>query len=158
MHHYLVLRENKNTKDQRWLFYPLPEILNKLPIRRRVKETLLVATGGAAGALFRYFLLLLFSRFHVSSLLAIWIVNVSGSFALGFLLSLALTRTTFPPSLQLLVGVGFLSSYTTFATLMWDTFSLAQTGSLLMALLNLGASFTIGLLAVGLGFLVGRAW
>jgi fluoride ion exporter CrcB/FEX len=73
-------------------------------------------------------------------------------------LSLALTRTTFPPSLQLLVGVGFLSSYTTFATLMWDTFSLAHTGSLLMALLNLGASFTIGLVAVGLGFLVGRAW
>jgi CrcB protein len=96
-----------------------------------VKETLLVATGGGAGALFRYFLLLLFSRFHVSSLLAIWIVNVSGSFALGLLLSLALTRTTFPPSSQLLVGVGFLSSYTTFATLMWDTFSLAQTGSVL---------------------------
>jgi CrcB protein len=156
MHDHLVLRENRNAKGQRWGFYPLPEIVNKLLIRRGVKEALLVATGGSAGALFRYFLLLLFSRFDVSSLVAIW--NVSGSFALGFLLSLALTRTTFPPSLQLLGGIGFLSSYTTFATLMWDTFSLAQTGSLLMALLNLGASFTIGLLAVGLGFLVGRAW
>jgi fluoride ion exporter CrcB/FEX len=51
-----------------------------------------------------------------------------------------------------------LSSYTTFSALMWDTFSLAQTGSVLMALLNLGASFAIGLAAVGLGFLVGRAW
>jgi CrcB protein len=121
-----------------------------------VKEALLVATGGA-GALFRYFMLLMFLRFHVSSLVAIWIVNVSGSFALGFLLSLALTRTTFPLSLQLLVGVGFLSSYTTFATLMWDTFSLAQSGSVLMALLNVGASFTIRLIAVGLGFLVDRA-
>jgi fluoride exporter len=123
-----------------------------------VKEALLVATGGAAGALFRYFMLLLFLWFHISSIAAIWVVNVSGSFALGFLLSLALTRTAFPPGVQLLVGVGFLSSYTTFATLMWDTFSLAQTGSVLMALLNLGASFTIGLAAVGLGFLVGRAW
>jgi fluoride exporter len=123
-----------------------------------VKEALLVAVGGAAGALFRYFILLLFLRFHGSSLAAILVVNISGSFALGFLLSLALTRTTFPPSLQLLAGVGFLSSYTTFSTLMWDTFSLAQTGSVLMALLNLGASFAIGLAAVGLGFLVGRAW
>jgi CrcB protein len=123
-----------------------------------VKEALLVATGGALGALFRYFMVLLFVRFHVSSLLAIWIVNVSGSFALGLLLSLASTRTTFPPSLQLLVGVGFLGSYTTFSTLMWDTFSLAQTGSVLMALLNLGVSFTVGLIAVGLGFLAGRAW
>jgi CrcB protein len=123
-----------------------------------VKEALLVAVGGAAGALFCYFILLLFLRFHGSSLAAILVVNISGSFALGFLLSLALTRTTFPPSLQLLAGVGFLSSYTTFSTLMWDTFSLAQTGSVLMALLNLGASFAIGLAAVGFGFLVGRAW
>jgi fluoride exporter len=82
-----------------------------------MKEALLVATGGAAGALFRYFMLLLLLRFHVSSIGAIWVVNVSGSFALGFLLSLALTRTAFPPSVQLLAGVGFLSSYTTFATL-----------------------------------------
>jgi fluoride ion exporter CrcB/FEX len=75
-----------------------------------VKEALLVATGGAAGALFRYFILLLFSRYHVSSLVAIWIVNISGSFALGLLLSLALTRTAIPPSMQLLAAVwlGFL--------------------------------------------------
>jgi CrcB protein len=85
-------------------------------------------------------------------------VNVTGSFALGLLLSLALSRTAIPPSLQLLVGVSLLSSYTTFATLMWDTFSLAHTGPLLMAFLNVGASFTIGLIAVWLGFLVGKAW
>jgi CrcB protein len=122
-----------------------------------VKGVLLVATGAVAGALSRYFVVLLFSRFHVSSVVAIWVVNVSGSFALGFLLSLALTRAPFPPSVQLLAGVGFLSSYTTFATLMWDTFSLFQAGSVFMALLNLGASITVGLAAVGLGFLVGRA-
>jgi CrcB protein len=123
-----------------------------------VKEALLVAIGGAAGALFRYFMVLLFVRFHVSSIAAIWVVNVSGSFALGLLLSLALSRTAIPPSMQLLAGAGFLGSYTTFSTLMWNTFSLAQTGSLPMAFLNLGASFTTGLVAVGLGFLVGRAW
>jgi CrcB protein len=125
---------------------------------RDVKEALLVATGGAAGALFRYSIHLLFLRFHGSSLTATLVVNVSGSFALGFLLSLALSRTTFPLGLQLLAGVGFLSSYTTFAILMWDTFYLAQTGTPLVAVLNLGASFTFGLVAVGLGFLVGRAW
>ena len=123
-----------------------------------MKEALLVAAGGAAGALLRYFMVLLFARFQVSSLFAIWVVNVSGSFALGLLLSLALSRTAIPQSMQLLAGVGFLGSYTTFSTLMWDTFSLSQTGSVPMALLNLGASFTIGLVAVWLGFLVGRAW
>src|SRR5687768_5795131 len=82
-------------------------------------------------------MVLLFLRFHVTSQAAIWVVNVSGSFALGLLLSLALSRTAIPPSMQLLAGVGFLGSYTTFSTLMWDTFSLAQTGSVLMAFLNL---------------------
>ncbi len=32
-----------------------------------MKEALLVAIGGATGALFRYFMVLLFVRFHVSS-------------------------------------------------------------------------------------------
>jgi CrcB protein len=90
-----------------------------------VKDALLVVAGGAAGALFRYFMHLMFLRFHDSSLAATLVVNVSGSFALGFLLSLALARASFPPGLQLLAGVGFLSSYTTFSTLMWDTFHLA---------------------------------
>jgi fluoride ion exporter CrcB/FEX len=54
--------------------------------------------------------------------------------------------------LQLLAGVSFLSSYTTFSTLMWDTFSLAQTGSVLMALLNLGASVTLVWLPYGWDF------
>jgi fluoride exporter len=84
-----------------------------------VKDALLVVAGGAAGALFRYFMHLMFLRFHGSSLAA------TLSFALGFLLSLALARASFPPGLQLLAGVGFLSSYTTFSTLMWDTFHLA---------------------------------
>ena len=88
-----------------------------------MKEALLVATGGAAGALFRYFMVLLFARFHVSSLFAVWVVNVSGSFALGLLLSLALSRTTIPPSLQLLAGVGFLGSYT---TIMITSFPITQ--------------------------------
>jgi fluoride ion exporter CrcB/FEX len=63
-----------------------------------VKEALLVAAGGAAGALFRYFIHLLFLRFHGSSLAATLVVNISGSFALGFLViawdKLGLSRAT----------------------------------------------------------------
>jgi len=121
-----------------------------------VKEAGLVMLGGAGGALARYALQLIVLRLGFSSQIAILAVNVSGSFALGLLLSLWLAKTSYPPGLQLLLAVGFLGSFTTFSTLMWESFRLAQNDSVLMALLNLSGSVAAGLAAVALGFLAGR--
>ena len=121
-----------------------------------MKEAGLVMLGGAGGALARYMLQLLALRLGFSSQIGILAVNVSGSFALGLLLSLRLAKTSYPPGLQLSLTVGFLASFTTFSTLMWDSFRLAQNDSVLMALLNLSGSVAAGLAAVALGFLAGR--
>ena len=121
-----------------------------------MKETGLVMLGGAGGALARYALQLIALRLGFSSQIGILAVNVSGSFALGLLLSLWLAKTSYPPGLQLLLAVGFLGSFTTFSTLMWESFRLAQNDSVLMALLNLSGSVAAGLAAVALGFLAGR--
>ena len=112
--------------------------------------------GGAGGALARYTLQLLALRIGFSSQIGMLAVNVSGSFALGLILSFWLTKTSQPPGLQLLLAVGFLGSYTTFSTWMWDSFRLAQNDSVLMALLNISGSVAAGLAAVALGFLAGR--
>jgi len=120
-----------------------------------LKEAGLVMLGGASGALTRYMLQQLALRIGLTGQIGLLTVNVSGSFALGLLLSFWLTRTSYPTGLQLLLAVGFISSYTTFATLMWDSFRL-QNGSVLMALLNLFGSLVAGLGAVALGFLAGR--
>ena len=121
-----------------------------------MKEAGLVRVGGAGGALARYALELIALRLGFSSQIGILAVNVSGSFALGLLLSLWLAKTSYPPGLQLLLAVGFLGSFTTFSTLMWESFRLAQNDSVLMALLNLSGSVAAGLAAVALGFLAGR--
>ena len=121
-----------------------------------MKETGLVMLGGAGGALARYALQLIALRLGFSSQIGILAVNVSGSFALGLLLSLWLAKTSYPTGLQLLLAVGFLGSFTTFSTLMWESFRLAQNDSVLMALLNLSGSVAAGLAAVALGFLAGR--
>ena len=121
-----------------------------------MKEVGLVMLGGAGGALARYALQLIALRLGFSSQIGILAVNVSGSFALGLLLSLWLAKTSYPPGLQLLLAVGFLGSFTTFSTLMWESFRLAQNDSVLMALLNLSGSVAAGLAAVALGFLAGR--
>ena len=121
-----------------------------------LKEAGLVMLGGASGALTRYMLQQLALRIGLTGQIGLLTVNVSGSFALGLWLSFWLTRTSYPTGLQLLLAVGFISSYTTCATLMWDSFRLAQNGSVLMALLNLFGSLVAGLGAVALGFLAGR--
>ena len=121
-----------------------------------MKEAGLVMLGGAGGALARYALQLIALRLGFSSQIGILAVNLSGSFALGLLLSLWLAKTSYPPGLQLLLAVGFLGSFTTFSTLMWESFRLAQNDSVLMALLNLSGSVAAGLAAVALGFLAGR--
>ena len=121
-----------------------------------MKEAGLVMLGGAGGALARYALQLIALRLGFSSQIGILAVNVSGSFALGLLLSFWLAKTSYPPGLQLLLAVGFLGSFTTFSTLMWESFRLAHNDSVLMALLNLSGSVAAGLAAVTLGFLAGR--
>ena len=121
-----------------------------------MKEAGLVMLGGAGGALARYALQLIALRLGFSSQIGILAVNVSGSFALGLLLSFWLAKTSYPPGLQLLLAVSFLGSFTTFSTLMWESFRLAQNDSVLMALLNLSGSVAAGLAAVALGFLAGR--
>ncbi len=112
--------------------------------------------GGAGGALARYMLQLVALRLGFSSQTGIVAVNASGSFVLGLLLSLWLAKTSYPAGLQLLLVVGFLGSFTTFSSLMWDSFRLAQNDSVSMALLNLSGSVAVGLAAVVFGFLVGR--
>ena len=121
-----------------------------------MKEAGLVMLGGAGGALARYALQLIALRLGFSSQIGILAVNVSGSFALGLLLSLWLAKTSYPPGLQLILAVAFLGSFTTFSTLMWESFRLAHNDSVLMALLNLSGSVAAGLAAVALGFLAGR--
>ena len=97
-----------------------------------MKEAYLVMLGGAGGALARYALQLVALRLGFSSQIAILAVNVSGSFALGLLLSLWLAKPSYPPGLQLILAVAFLGSFTPFSTLMWESFRLAQHASVLL--------------------------
>ena len=58
----------------------------------------------------------------------------------------------------LIVGLGgFLGAYTTFSTLSFDSLNLFQRGAYLLALVNLGGSLLLGMLAVVAGYGLGLA-
>ena len=117
-----------------------------------------IAVGGSLGTLARYAVGLFFAR-HVALdfPLATLAVNLSGSFLLGLLLTLAADALPIHPTLRLAATVGFLGAYTTFSTFEYETMSLAEHGRLAATLLYVVASVLLGLAAVWSGAAIGRA-
>lgn len=79
-------------------------------------------------------------------------VNLTGATLLGFLGGLAL-----PAHLALIVGTGFVGSYTTFSTWMLESQRLAEERQWWPALANIAVSVALGLTAALIGQQVGAA-
>ena len=117
---------------------------------------LAVGAAGFVGALCRYGVgavsARLFGRgFPVGTL----IVNVTGSFAIGWFFAWSTQRTAVPDALRLAVVTGFLGAYTTFSSLAFETDALYREGAGGKAAINLVGSIALGLLAVRLGAIAG---
>ncbi|WP_128477357.1 fluoride efflux transporter FluC [Halorussus pelagicus] len=110
----------------------------------RLKPLLLVAVGGFAGAVLRHAVALALPDGVPWGTLA---VNVAGSFALGALLFEATVSGRLGRETRLLVGTGFLSSFTTYSTFALQTASLSPK----LAVVNVAANYAFGFLAVVAG-------
>jgi fluoride exporter len=121
-------------------------------------SVVLIALGGAAGAVARYLVdtavsQRLFAAFPWGTLA----VNLSGSLVLGLLFALTVERGVLPANMRAPVMIGFLGAYTTFSTLMLESWRLVEDGAAGLAALNLVGSSVLGLSAVFVGLAVGRA-
>ena len=118
---------------------------------------LLVGAGGFFGAIARYALDGWVSRLTGGGFpWGTLVVNVSGSFLLGLLFALTVERGILPAEVRAPLMIGFIGAYTTFSTLMLETWRLGETGDLGPALANVGVSVVLGLAAVAAGLGVGR--
>lgn len=119
---------------------------------------MLIAVGGAAGAVTRFVLdTAVTQRLGGGFPWGTLAVNASGSFALGVLFALAVERAALPADIRGPLMIGFLGAYTTFSTLMLESWRLAEDGALALALVNLAGSVMIGMVAVFAGLVLGRA-
>jgi fluoride exporter len=118
---------------------------------------LAVAGGGALGALARYGLTLFVAVFWRRDFpLATLLVNVSGSFVLGFFATLGAEKMALDPAWRLFVTTGFLGAFTTFSTFEYETQRLAESGAPWLGTLNVLMSVGAGYAAVLLGIFVAR--
>ena len=118
---------------------------------------LAIAAGSALGGMLRYFLgSTVLSRTAVPFPTATFVINVSGSFIIGFFLTLVTERIHVSPHLRLAVAVGFVGAYTTFSTFEYETARLLEENGYWLALLNVVLSFVVGFVAVWAGIFAAR--
>ena len=102
-----------------------------------------VALGGALGATARYGVTRFVAAFWRRDFpLATFLINVTGSFAIGIFAG------------NLFLATGFIGAFTTFSTFEYETQRLAETGAAGWALVNIAASVIAGFAAVRLGLAI----
>jgi CrcB protein len=119
----------------------------------------LILVGGAFGSLARYLLqgwvqAATGGTFPLGTL----IVNVSGCFAIGFLMALFTGPYAIRDDYRTGIVVGVLGGFTTFSSFGWETFSLANEGQFLRAAANVLVSVVVGLAAVYAGARLAQRW
>lgn len=122
-----------------------------------MSTTLGILGAGAAGAYTRYLIDGAVS-WHTSGFpWGTLLVNLSGAFLAGFLVTLVTAQTGMSPAARTALTVGFLGAYTTFSTLALQSVRLLEAGSYLAAFLNLAGSMVAGVASVFAGMAAGRA-
>ena len=121
-------------------------------LRFELRELLLVGLGAIPGALLRWQSAVQLGPWLGGSAGADLLVNVVGSFVLGFLAGPIPRRT----GLVLLVGIGFCGSLTTFSSWILDVVKLLEAGQPPGAGLLVLVSLLLGLAAAGLGLGLSR--
>jgi fluoride exporter len=114
-----------------------------------VAAVLWVGVGGFLGANARYLLGgWIASRYGTLFPLGTFVINITGSFILGFFLTLAQERLIVNPNARLFFAVGFVGAYTTFSTFEYESIRLLQNRELFFGLVNVVGSILTGALAV----------
>ena len=118
---------------------------------------LFIGIGGFTGAIVRYALgLWIGQRWGRSFPMGTFVINVSGSFLIGFLMPLLTERLVLNPQWRLLLVIGFLGAYTTFSTFEYETGALLKDGEWLFASMNIILSVFVGFAALKLGEILAK--
>ncbi|HXY61994.1 MAG TPA: fluoride efflux transporter CrcB [Nitrospirota bacterium] len=118
---------------------------------------IVVFAGGGVGSVVRFMLAIwIGQRWGKSFPLGTFVINITGSFLIGFLMTLMAERFLENPEWRLLLVVGGLGGYTTFSTFQYETGKLVMDGELGYAALNIVLSVAVGFVALKLGEMIAK--
>lgn len=119
-------------------------------------QWLLIALGGAVGALGRYWVSGVLNNAEHKLPLGTLMVNLLGSFLMGVCFVLILERARLSPEMRPLLMTGFMGAFTTFSTFSLETVTLIQEGHIMSALIYILLSLVLCLVALYAGLWLTR--
>jgi len=115
-----------------------------------------IAAGGFLGALARYEVGLALPEHAGGFPVGTFLINTSGAFAIGLVLTMILERLSHGSLLRPFACVGFLGAWTTVSTVASDSVLLVRDGRPLVAAGYVAATLACGIPAAALGIWVAR--
>ncbi len=112
----------------------------------------MVLTGAGIGGLARYVAgSWIMEKYGGRFPLGTFVINITGSFLIGLLMTLLTERWQPHPNWRLFLVVGVLGGYTTFSSFEYETFQAMRSGARWMGLLYVTGSVILGYFGVWLG-------
>ena len=116
---------------------------------------LVVLAGAGLGGVARYWAATwIMTRYGGRFPLGTFLINISGSFLIGVLMTVFTERIQPHPNWRLFLVVGVLGGYTTFSSFEYEAWQAARTGARLLGLLYVLGSVVLGYIGVVLGSLL----
>jgi len=121
---------------------------------------LVVLAGAGIGGLARYVAgTWVMAKYGGRFPLGTFVINVTGSFLIGVLMTLLTERLNPHPNWRLFLVVGILGGYTTFSSFEYEAYQAVRDGARWMGMLYVTGSVLVGYLGVWLGaMLTARRW
>ena len=119
-----------------------------------IKDIILVGIGSGIGGICRYLISLAMNHGGYGFPWGTFTVNVAGCLLIGILWGATSRIQSISPALLLFLMVGFCGGFTTFSTFSKEGLTLLQTDNYMLFTLYVLGSVVIGIMAVGIGYLV----
>ena len=117
---------------------------------------MLVATGGATGAILRYVLTNLSKTVFMSSVYGTLTVNILGCFLIGYLITSDFSKNINENFVKFFLIIGLLGSFTTFSAFSYEVVNLIISKKILIALIYISISISVCILSAYLGMLINK--
>ena len=121
-------------------------------------QLLLVASGGAIGALLRFALGNVLKLYFLNSFYATLCINVIGSFFIGYLISLGLVKNLSEDFIKYFLIIGVLGSFTTFSAFSYEAIELFSSNKIFLFILYVTLSIILCIVASFVGIYLNKNW